>query len=390
MFVSRVEQDLDSRSDEAVPRRKRMRAGPATSPWAGTARGRFVRPSTFLGVALVLASGLLAWQESRVRTAPTAAPLGMGFVVPVHPRDRRGIYVRVRVRTDGCRNPVRVEALAGGSDEYWSRASVPTPDLARVAFAIDDTRVRNLRLRLARVSEADPTAIPPYSRAREFAPPGTLSHVTTEVLRAGGSYGVKVISARVRLWGLYQAPMIASFDADWISRRDGASCFLRLPALVGYGADCALAVPMKRLFITNLPLLVAPREQGPPVCDPGREAATSASTFVDAAGAHVDATASQPPPGGSDLLRWSCSAPRSMNSRVVGAVGELPVAPPPTVHDLHRSVGEARTCAANVVLAENGGASRQTLLLIVYGAIMGLGLTLVVEGIMARVDRRSR
>jgi hypothetical protein len=140
----------------------------------------------------------------------------------------------------------------------------------------------------------------------------------------------------------------------------------------------------------QLPLLMKARRHGPPACDPGREAATSASTFVEAKGSHVDVTASQPPPAGSDLLRWSCRAPKSLNSRAVAHIDEVPVALAPTLHDLHRSVGEVRNCAATAVLAKNGGSSRQTLLLIVYGAIVGLGLTLLVEGILARVDPRGR
>ncbi len=344
-----------------------------------------LRPSIVVGLLLVLVSGLLAWRQSEARPAPMGTPVGMGFIMPPPLRHERGLYVRVRARVDGCHNPVQVTVLGGGSAEYWHDQPIEAGLTTQVGFAVDDPGVRNLRLRLAHVDEADETMIPPAAPVREFAPPGVLSGVSTSVMRVNDAYAVKLIRAKIKRFHIYQPLLIASFDADWIGERDGTSCFLQLPALVGYGADCALAVPIDRLKLDFVPLLKQGGE-GRPLCDPGREQATSASTLVEASGAHVDATASQPAPGGPDLLRWSCSAertPESAHNRLLAVIESDKLAPAPQVYDLHHSVTGARNCAANVVLAEDGADSRRTFLLIVYGAIIGLGLTLVVEGARA-------
>jgi hypothetical protein len=281
----------------------------------------------------------------------------------------------------------------GGSAEYWNDAAQFKPGVDPLAFAVDGPRVRSLHLRLAQLGEADPTMIPPvFADLKRFAPPNALQRVEIEVKRVGESYAATVAHGWIKDWRFNEAPVVATFDADWIRERDDTSCVLQLPALMGSATDCALAVAMKQAG--DRPVLLRRGLGTSPICDAGLETATSGSTVVEASGAYVDSAASQPRPGGPDLLRWSCDSRRLIHpvrSRLLMEFeNAAPITPPPRLRDLRRTVDETGNCAANVVLVRDGGTSRRSFLLIVYGAVLGLGLGLVIQSLAAWLDRPNR
>jgi len=64
--------------------------------------------------------------------------------------------------------------------------------------------------------------------------------------------------------------------------------------------------------------------------------------------------------------------------------GTRPLAPPLSSKELHEGERETNDCAATAVLVETTGPERTSFLLILYGALIGLGVTLAVEsGLLA-------
>ena len=159
--------------------------------------------------------------------------------------------------------------------------------------------------RLRRVRSNDPwLPPPPWQRERAIrrhvrapvggpplAPRSDLSQPLIRRITVDG-FQTEAISATVHDWGKHQAPLVATFAANWLSRRNSSSCYLRLPTLVGPALSCVLAVTETAYGVPDSE--VAPVGKGGPVCDPISEWSTDGRRVVNPSQVTIDASTSDP------------------------------------------------------------------------------------------------
>lgn len=336
-----------------------------------------------VGCGFVVAGGWLSWQQLHQRPAPSLGEeFALGLIVPVI---EPGLYARTHVATQGCENPVRVSVVIGGSLEYWNKAGPATPEAAGFAFTVSDPGVENLRIRFATANEQYGATTRSNDDDIPLAPARALLKQSTMATSSHG-YETTVAVATVREWAKHQAPLVVTFTANWLDRRDGASCYLRLPALVGPELACLLAVTERALDAAD-PLLA--KSSDGLICNPESQWTLSGRTVVNPKGGSIDSALSVPPPTSrssrDESANWVCSAKRAPYfDRVLDPNGSPPLLPPPSKRELRDRTFDSRDCGATAVLTETAGPSRSSFLLLFCGALVALGMTILVEtGILA-------
>jgi hypothetical protein len=83
-----------------------------------------------IGLCLIGGGGVLAWNAVEVHDRPDPK-LALGLLNSVGVLDpNSGLYSRVWVGTQGCRNPVDVAVVIGGTSEWWELAARRMPSNA--------------------------------------------------------------------------------------------------------------------------------------------------------------------------------------------------------------------------------------------------------------------
>lgn len=322
------------------------------------------------------------------RSAPATKDQNIGFVPPV---PGNGIVLGMAVRTDGCRNPVRVTVTAGGTAEYWRRHARTLAGESTFRFAVPNEpgEVRHIRLGVGR-GPNDLTAPADAEPQNGGLAPGTPSTYAFRTMKPSSHSGVVAIPGAIDPWNATALPFVTTFDADWLRKRGLGSCFLVTPGLVGPGSlfaaqvarhktcrdlrKCHLAGPY---FIEDVSRkLFVPPDQG--------LVPSLGSTTVLVRGGQVLDDTSRPHPDSEfrGHPKWTCE----YNAR--GSVGTLGTrnVPDTTVVGSGLALSKAAlqreassTCAGIVAIQEASAGTKRDLILLLMGAVISLGAALAIE-----------
>jgi hypothetical protein len=369
--VSAIEEPQPSRPRDA--KRRRMTSALVATP---------------IGLLILLGGALYGLQGFDVKDMPLRGPDGVAFVGPALDSPVRGVVVSLSAQVAGCRNPVEVTVAAAGSAEYWRHNEERMGREGTFAFAIDDPGAKVREVALA----------PPDTVLNEHTtfnahlyPHPQRGLIETRVER---NRLATVASGRIRNWRRSWEAVYVRFAANWLYERSRGSCFLLLPALTGSAATGALFAgqgsdsaggPNAR----NILGLAESR----PFRHRGTFQATSA---VQALGGEVDGQLSRPSPEESTLsAAWRCSEVSPFVNRlsrrqvVTGELVPGMVFRPGggglayTEEAYRRRVFRSEGCGATVVIEESGADARRDVRILLVGAVIALGMTLAVQGILS-------
>jgi len=336
---------------------------------------RVARLATVLGLLLVIAAVIVASQRLDTKDPPFERAPGIAFLGPATDVMRKGIVVSVATEVTTCDAPIDVTVTATGTAEYWRRNRAHIPRRAPFAFSVRDADISNIQVASGLFQEGlDPT-IPSLPRS---------------VVRGGERLRATVrrkddttkIAGHISGWRDNWHPIELRFTADWLARRDARSCYLRLPALVG--------------------LTVADFGYG----DARSRATLLAHNNLTFFGGTIDASSSRPPPDlwSSVSAVWQCEDPfpalgasrQPLNprdflgrSRLGG--GLIVLGPKGLAYSeraYRRGTFRASGCDALATMQQRGAGVRRDLEVLVLGAVLALGLALIVEGQITKLGSK--
>jgi hypothetical protein len=369
--------------------------------WVGDTGARRGTALAALGLALMLASvgaGVLLLRE---RQRPVPEQRGVGVLTSVHPRPSRGLVLSAGVRFHSCKNPVDVTMIASGTSEFWADQARSLRRGGTVQLAVPDLSVRHVRVALGVEGKSAPIA--PLTQQTQSTP--AIRPMPVRRLRT-----VTVIGADVPGWGRHLRPVVFRFDADWLQGRSLlGSCFVRLPALVGFPTVLSAqeirgqAVnDVSKLHGTRSFFVVSSRETGlQAYYDPELET-TRGVTSIQTGSSILRTDLSQPAPDGNvqGAPSWTCT---STPPQTFGFLETLrPGERPPDVLEgsaidstgalsnsrLGAAVGE-RTCASYAVIEQPAASVIRDLVLLFIGAAFSIGVGFLVEAVRERGRRRE-
>jgi hypothetical protein len=389
VVVRRLRGRTRSREAPATPAR------PTVSSTVGLRLGRMTRSDdrprqltiadgAIVAVALsliVIATGLALWQL-HFTEADHVQPQGVAVVAPERNAPGKGFFVAMGVRVPSCENPVDVTLVTDGSAEYWLGRRETSRTMVRVA--IPDRNLHDLRAGLG--GDGVEGLVEPLTQTRPNA----------ERVRIAGIKRLRSVT-RLRIevpgWQNHLRPLVVSFKADWLSKRSIGTCFLRLPALAGpatvLSAQDARERAVSRVGPTGEDIvrnddieLEAPYEDWLET--------SLALTTVRAGENSVRGDISEPAPDQqvNGLPTWTCAtqpvvkytdlATRGLSSpdELLGATNDRAGVP-----SVRRLAGEyrSRSCAATVVVEEPSASLLRDAWLLAIGALLSLGITLLIE-----------
>jgi hypothetical protein len=285
------------------------------------------------------------------------------FRGPAWPVKHRGIVIGTNLQASGCSAPVEVTIVVAATAEYWRRHRREIKASPRFEFEIDDPAIGKITSGLAGAEDTlDPSRI-------SLAPFDARSPRGVSELRVRRRDQQTVITGRVANWDRTWSPVYVHFFAEWLVQRSRGSCYARLPRLAGAGA-----------IVLGL--------------DPG--GLLQAFNNLTVYGGSLDPSLSLPPPTtfASPTSAWQCVntlPPARSPSREAQRRGEVApgIVPVPSgsgaalSEDLfRRSRSRGQTCGGVAVIEEAGSDVRRDLDLLILGAVIGLALALIVQGII--------
>ena len=127
--------------------------------------------------------------------------------------------------------------------------------------------------------------------------------------------------------------------------------------------------------------------------DDDAESTTLGSVRVKTAEQRIDSAESLPPPDDADQAAWLCKASKPADKVVYfpterKSPDDSPFALP-TIARMRRDGQSTDDCAAIVALSSPATARRGQLLLLVAGALFGLGITIAVELVLGLAQRSA-
>ena len=365
--------------------------------WLDSATRRWWRVG--FAVALVvgpLVVGVMALSQKSPRREE---PASIGFVAPRPAQPGRGFTLGLVARMKSCRKPLDVTVVAAGTAEYWvdNAAKLRGP----VRFTLALPRVIGGKVDLRPGTTATDVVDPDTTTLRRDDPPlVSRRDFRIESSEQIGNDDLTVISGTIRNWPGTLVPVIADFRADWIEERGIGTCFIHLPAIAGdlsiLSAQRALgkARDVSRLIVGPKDLTVDSRRLGIAArYRPGLEV-TYGSATVRVENGSIDSNESLPSPTESvnGNPTWTCRG----RARSVRALGETPVAGAPDADDYvllgpdplgsagalstaALLAGPAGDCSAVVGANEASAQWKRDLVLLLVGALVSLGVTILVE-----------
>jgi hypothetical protein len=368
----------------------------ATAGAVGYARRRdnspIVRASVgfgLVGASLIVGVVFLAQRDI---PPPLSGGIGVMPAKPVLPSDKRGLAVALATRVDSCSNPVTATLVAAGTAEYWSdyRAIVrpTTNESVRLPFLI--VLPKGVTGRPSVGLAANGTDIEDPFDAR-FATTADIQWKVVSI-REGTA-----IRGTVTDWPITLRPLMVRFRANWLEPRGLSSCYVRVPALTGtstagslveaLGNDCR---QVNQLFPTAKEPACQTKIQAGRVPYVAGFMPTYGTSIVAVTSGEVSPSLSEPPPtkvvNGDQA--WTCTS----NEETVGPFPRRRDAPVPdsvngsevTAFSLSAIENAAGSCRAVVAIDEGSASYSRDLLILVVGAVIGLGLTFAVEAVFAK------
>jgi hypothetical protein len=259
--------------------------------------------------------------------------------------------------------------VAGGTAEYWKRRvwRRARPGQSNPFSLAIPKAFRNEAVSLT--ASEDDLAGPLYADSDSGSANKVLTRPRdTRELAGGGT--LTVLTGSVRDWSVDQLGVMATFEADWLTRRGFGSCYLRLPGLVGEDSISPAQQTHNRVFPNQLAaersgkvkpgdLLIHDPRTGQVVVYEPRLQPLRGSTTVKVENGSVDVGASLPSPNRDfdGHPKWTCKATQLSRKDYKS----LPA------QDLERK--HASTCAALAVIEEDVARTQRDILLLMLGAL---------------------
>jgi hypothetical protein len=351
-----------------------------------------------LGATLVvgpLALGVpLLSQENPSRVEPAS----VGFVPPVLAKPGRGFTIGLVARVRDCGEPLDVTVVAAGTAEYWldnaDRLRGPANFQLALPNVLGEVRVRP-------GTTATDVVDPDTTKLRR-KDPALLAPENFRIERPTQDGELTIVRGAITNWPSTLVPIIADFDADWTEERGLESCFVQLPAIAGdlsiLSAQRArrearkveeLVVGLDDLTVDSRGLGIGARY------DPGLEVAYGTATVrIENGSIDTDESLPQPPRSVNGNPTWTCSGQARKANLLDEALRKSPtgnyvlLGPDPAgtagaLSTLALIVGPGGDCSAVVAVVESSAPWKRDLLLLLIGAIVSLGITILVETAIA-------
>jgi hypothetical protein len=323
-------------------------------------------------------------------------PASLGFVPPESARRGRGFTLGLAVRFDTCDKPLDVTAVATGTAEYWIDNAEKLRGPARFMLALPNV---SGEVEVRTGTSASDVADPDTTRLRSGDPRlvGPDSFRVDPPRRQGD---LTIVAGTIRNWPATLAPLVADFDADWIEKRGIGTCFIHLPAIAGdysiLSAQRALgrARPVNRLIVNPNDLTVDSRALKLAArYDPALEVAYG-SAIVRVDNGSIDSDESLPAPTQSvnGNPTWTCAGRARSTMTLTDApsegnlatddyvlLGSDPLGSAGALSTAALRLGPAGDCSAVVAASEASAQWKRDLVLLLIGALVSLGVTIIVE-----------
>lgn len=339
---------------------------------------------------LALGVPLLSQQSPR-----RAEPESVGFAPPVPARPGRGFTIGLVARVRDCGEPLDVTVVAAGTAEYWLDNADRLRGLATFQLALPGVLGGKVDLRPGTTAT---DVIDPDTTSLRRNDPALIAPEDFRAERPRQDHELTIVQGTIRNWQSTLVPIIADFRADWTEDRGLDSCFVQLPAIAGdlsiLSAQRALgkARSVEELIVGPDDLTVDSRRLGIGArYDPALEVAYGTAT-VRIANGRIDTDESLPTPTQSvnGNPTWTClgqaraakalgessDKPRSGNYVLLGPnpFGSAGALSTPAL-----IAGPAGDCSAVVAAVESSAQWKRDLLLLLIGAVVSLGITILVE-----------
>jgi hypothetical protein len=356
-----------------------------------------------LGFAIALIVGPLVVgimalsQQSPQRVEPSS----VGVVPPVAARPARGFTVGLVARLNSCDQPLDVTVVAAGTAEYWIDNAARMRGRSRFRLALPGVLDRKVEVRTG--TTAGDVVDPDTTRLRRGdAPLVAPPDFRVDPVQQRGD--LTIVSGAIKNWPATLVPIIAEFRADWIEERGIGTCFIHLPAIAGdlsiLSAQRALgkARHVRSLIVGPNDLTVDSRRLGIAArYRPGLEVAYGSAT-VRVDNGSIDSDESLPAPGESvnGNPTWTCSG-RARSTKALAEtssarasdtddyvlLGPDPLGSAGALSTAALRARPAGDCSAVVAASEASAQWKRDLVLLLIGAFVSLGVTILVEFALA-------
>jgi hypothetical protein len=321
-------------------------------------------------VIVLAGSAWFGWELERTQGPPERFPVAIGFASSDTLAEQPpGYAVAVWVDVRGCKNPAHVTVTVAGTADLWRlhkrRPEFRLPARSAIAVGVTDRTITRLRLvpvygDASRPSPADSVTRVPFSVAGFHRGPSKQQGPTP-------TKAAREIVGFFDHWERTWWAVAATFDADWVSPRDFESCYVRLPALTGLLADPGSG---------SAGDAVSGKGAGPVVTSFG-------STRLVGDG-RVASELSIPPPNEAPTSTWTCQDAGPPGGGIPGDLSPASLAfkhgnGALSLRDDRRAEAVNGGCDAVAVVERPDRSALRDLLLLVAGAGIALGMSLVAE-----------
>ena len=368
---------------------------------------RHLRRRWLLGFAALLIIGpvIVGVQALGESSPERTEPSSVGFVPPMPAKPGRGFSVGLVAHVRSCDEPIAVTVVAAGTAEFWLDRAKLLRGHSRFTFALP--RVLDGDVSVRPGTTATDVVDPDTARLRAddaaLVPPHAFRMDSLE--RRGE---LTIVTGTIRNWPATLVPVIAQFSADWIEGRGVGTCFIHLPAIAGdlsiLSAQRAVgnAREISRLIVGPNDLTVDSRDLGIAApYRPGLEVAYGSATVrVDNGSIDSDESLPAPTESVNGNPTWTCVG-RARSTRAL-ADGEQPridddyvlLGPDPlgsagALSNAALRAGPAGDCSAVVAVVEGSAQWKRDLILLLIGAAISLGVTILVERAMEQRRREA-
>lgn len=365
--------------------------------WLSLLATRFWR----VGLALALVVGPLAIGVPLLseKNPTRAEPVSVGFVPPVPAKPGRGFTIGLAATIRDCDEPLDVTVVAAGTAEYWLDNADRLRGKASFQLALPNVLDQpKLRPGTTATDVVDPATTELRKDDPPLLPGGDFRVESVRIDSEEQGDELTIVRGTISDWAATLVPIIADFQADWTEDRGLGSCFVQLPAIAGdYSILSAQrargeARDVEELVVDFDDLTVDSRNLGIGApYDASLELAYGTATVRTPHGT-IDLNDSLPQPTISvnGNPTWTCMG-QARAAKVLGEdAGEKPagnyVLLGPSLRGTAGALstpalvaGPAGDCSAVVAVVGSSTRWMRDLLLLLIGAFVSLGVTILVE-----------
>jgi hypothetical protein len=331
------------------------------------------------GIGLLSVGSAIAFGLLPQHTASGTVVGAVGVLPPRPGVHGNGFQVGVSTEPRGCSESVSTKFVVNGSPGYWSEHRSWSRSWLPFVIVLPG-RYSHIKVGLGREKNF-PTGDPQQANIVQR---GAVQKELWYREAFPAKLDATIIKGAVDHWWESERPVIIVASADWITRRDVNECNLRLPALAGPATVVTLAEAFTcgglDYYHAGTCVDSSPLTPHRSVSVTERLEVSSATSMVT--GGKVTETESVPRPleiAGSP--GWKCHSPPSSGLLQISGNAEAENGTADT------SVASVNDCQALATVESSTW--HHDFLLVLLGALMGVGVHMLFEGIVESPSRRA-